>query len=247
MRRLCLERRPEDAQERLGHGLSERTLYASDNPEGTSNLVGLHLEPHRVRMATRRINGIARKLKEHDDNRTYDQIRADVYLDMLTGVDNGGEGGVVDIRVDLKTLAEMANSPGDLAGYGPVVADIARQVADEQPKAEWRTTVTDEYGRVLSTGTTRRRPETGLRRRIEASYPRCTFPGCRMPATECDIDHIDPWAESGATHFGNLAPLCRRDHVGRHEAGWTYRRLPDGRHEWTSRLGHTYLTYARPP
>ena len=44
----------------------------------------------------------------------------------------------VDLRVDLDTLNELNDHPGDLAGYGPVIADIARQVAEHETKAEWR-------------------------------------------------------------------------------------------------------------
>ena len=53
-----------------------------------------------------------------------------------------------------------------------------------------------------------------------------------------------PWSKGGDTSFENNAPLCRHDHVGRHKAGWEYIRLPDGRHQWISSLGHTYTTGA---
>ena len=36
--------------------------------------------------------------------------------------------------VDLNTLTELADHPGDLAGYGPVIADIARQVTASQTR-----------------------------------------------------------------------------------------------------------------
>jgi hypothetical protein len=54
------------------------------------------------------------------------------------------------------------------------------------------------------------------------------FPGCRMPAVACDLDHTIPWSESGPTESTNLAPACRHDHSTRHRIGWTYRPLPDG-------------------
>ena len=75
-------------------------------------------------------------------------------------------------------------------GYGPVIADIARQVAENQPGAEWRWSLTHpDSGMVLDNGTTRRRPSTGQRRHVEARRPNCVFPGCRRPALDCDLDH----------------------------------------------------------
>jgi hypothetical protein len=97
---------------------------------------------------------------------------------------------MVDIRVDLETLTRLTDDPGELAGYGPVIADIARQVAEQQPNAEWRWTVTSpDTGQVLHDGITRRRPTTGQRRHVENRNRTCIFPGCRMPATDCDLDH----------------------------------------------------------
>lgn len=155
----------------------------------------------------------------------------------------------VDIHVDLDTLARLADHPGELAGYGPVIADIARQVADASPGAEWRYTATSPTtGQVLHDGTTRRRPTARQRRHIEARDRKCVFPGCRMPATDCDIDHRIPHSEGGPTVIPNLAPLCRHDHrVVRHHAGWTHQTLPDGDHRWTSKLGRIYTTSGRPP
>ena len=84
----------------------------------------------------RRITDLAQSLKTGSETRTLDQIRADVFLDLLDGTSHHlrGRKGTVDIHVDLETLARLNDHPGELAGYGPVIADIARQVA-ENPDA----------------------------------------------------------------------------------------------------------------
>lgn len=184
-----------------------------------------------------------------------DQLRADVLLDLLTGAgvaDHHTSGwrdrGMVDIHVDLATLAKLSDSPGELAGYGPVIADIARQVADAQRRAAWPFTVTDpDDGAVLLTGHTRYRPTAAQRRWVHALYPTCVWPGCRMPARNSDLDHRRPHSAGGPTAIGNLAPLCRSHHCIRHRHGWRYRRLPNGDHEWTSPLGRIHITPRRPP
>lgn len=177
-----------------------------------------------------------------------DQLRADVFLDLLTGAATGIEksNGSVDIIVDLTTLAGLDEKSGEILGMGPVIADIARQVVAEQEDGQWRHTVTDN-GQPVATGTTSRRPTTAMTRQVQARYPTCVFPGCRMPARECDLDHRVPWAEGGPTDVDHLGPFCRHDHIVRHKAGWRVHRDPDGSYIFTSRLGHIYRTSGLPP
>ena len=154
---------------------------------------------------------------------------------------------MVDITVDLATLVGLSDTPGELNGYGPVVADLARRVVANQPRSEWRVRVTHpDDGELLWNGTTKRRPTTALRRSVEARSPTCVFPGCRIPATECDLDHTVDHASGGATTEKNLEPLCRHDHIVKHKGRWKLARTPHG-YTWTSRLGHKYHTGPDPP
>ena len=153
--------------------------------------------------------------------------------------------GRVEIRVDLATLAGLNDTPGELVGFGPVAADIARQVTATQMHGTWTWTVTDN-GEPVAVGTTRRRPTTSQRRLVEAREITCAFATCRMPASQCDIDRRIPWAEQRRTHSDDLDPGCRHDHVVRHRYGWKHQRLSDGRHLWTSPLGYTTITPSNP-
>ena len=70
----------------------------------------------------------------------------------------------------------------------------------------------------------------------------CVFPGCRIDARGCDLDHIVPFDDTGPpgqTSPANLAALCRRHHNAKTHRGWTYHRTDTG-YEWTSPLGRTY-------
>jgi hypothetical protein len=248
--RLCIEADPQDAKDRYEYAVDGRRVVTEPTTDGTANLLGLNLSPHRVTAISRRINHLARSLKTGGESRTMDQLRADVFLDLLAGKADGSEAaaGGVHIQTDLDTLTAMAEHPGELAGYGPVIADIARQVAGELEDAEWRFSVTDTAtGQPIATGTTKRRPSAGLRRDIEGRNPTCIFPGCRMPSVDCDLDHQKRWADGGTTTNRNLHPLCRHNHRIKDEAGWTYRRLANGNYQWTSRLGHIYTTSGTPP
>ena len=125
-----------------------------------------------------------------------------MFIDLLQGkkLSEKGKGGGVHLQTDLDTLTALAEHPGELAGYGPVIADVARQAAEQLEDAEWRFTVTDTAtGRPVANGVTRRRPTTAQRRDIETRNPTCVFPGCRMPSIDCDIDHRKRWADGGTT------------------------------------------------
>jgi len=250
LRRLCVQADPEEAAKRYEESVIDRRIISEPTVDGTANLFGLGLPPDRVAAAMRQIASLAQSLKTGGESRTLDQLRADVFLDLLEGHAHQAHTGkgLVDIHVDLETLTRLIDDPGELAGYGPVIADIARKVAEQQQNAEWRWTVTHpETGQVIHNGITRRRPSSGQRRHVESRNQNCIFPGCRMPATDCDLDHRIPWAEGGPTTTDQLVPLCRHDHVIRHRHGWKHQPLPNGDHQWTSRLGHQYTTSGLPP
>jgi hypothetical protein len=261
LRRLCIESDPEAARNRFETALASRRLTMQPTPDGTAHLFAFDLPPDTVSAAMRRIEALARAARSADDPRSADQIRADVFVDLLAGREASvhqttqsdspktlGKRGTVDIRVDLATLIGLNNNPGHLGGYGPVIADIARTVTEKQHDATWRYAITDpESGRLVASGTTQRRPTVGQRRTVEALDPTCIFPGCRMPATDSDLDHTRQWANGGPTTIENLAPLCRHDHRIKHEAGWSYERTECGGANWITRLGHSYTTALPPP
>jgi hypothetical protein len=250
LRRLCIEADPEAARKRYARSVDERKVVAEPNDEGTAAFIISQCSPEDVFAARDHVNRIARGLKTADEPRTIDQLRADVAIGLLTGRLQEriqGGGGSVNIRVDLTTLTDMDDRSADLAGYGPVVAEIARKVAKEQAEGEWSATVTDaETGEPLHTVAVRRRPSAAQKRRIRALHPTCSFKGCRMPAVESDIDHIADHARGGPTTVMNQAPLCRRHHLAKHRGGWRYRKVSRTQFEWISPLGKTYLT-GRPP
>ena len=242
--RLCMEANPDDAADRYRAAVEDRRFVTEQTELGTGNITGLDLPALRVAAISDRVNRIALSLRREGDDRTFDQLRADVMCDLLEGCnDYSDQRGRLEIRVELDTLIAMADSPAELNGYGPVVADIARQTA--RYLQSWEFTVT-QHGRPVTSGNTRRRPDAKTARTVRAAHQTCVFPGCRVPAANCDLDHMQPRSEDGATDPSNLVPLCRHDHRIRHTTGWTHEPETD-HHGWISPLGHRYRTSLSPP
>jgi hypothetical protein len=89
------------------------------------------------------------------------------------------------LTVPLTTLMRLADHPGHLNGFGPIIADLARQVAEHSHPARWTYTVLDPAtGRLLHHGTTgggrqRRMPPTSRPATAPAAHPAAAYP----PAT----------------------------------------------------------------
>jgi hypothetical protein len=236
--------------------LVSRTPHTKDstpptsNPDHTANLGIYSAPPEQVAAARNYIEKLARSLKTRNEPRTLDQLRSDVALDLLAGRHPDRKpfrsGGGTHVTVTAETLAGLVDHPGELEGYGPVFAEIARKTVFENVDGEWTFCVTDQ-GRPVATGTLSRRPTQSQQRQIQASYPTCVFPGCRQPSFSCDLDHHKPHAAGGPTHNDNLGPLCRHHHMARHHSHWQHKRLPNGHHQWTSPLGHSYIRKRGPP
>jgi hypothetical protein len=122
-------------------------------------------------------------------------------------------GGGVDVRVTIPYTALLGadDQPGELAGYGPIPAAVARDLA---AGGTWRRILTDPTsGRPLDYGTTRYRPPAHLAGLVITRDQTCQFPGCRVPAHRCDIDHgipHDPASGTGPTSEFNLGIKCNR-------------------------------------
>ncbi|SFE51251.1 HNH endonuclease signature motif containing protein [Blastococcus tunisiensis] len=87
------------------------------------------------------------------------------------------------------------------------------------------------------------RPTDPLHRFVRLRDRRCRFPGCRLRARCCDLDHQTPHPH-GETAHDNLACLCEHHHRLSHQApGWRLHRDADGGLVWTLPSGRTITTY----
>jgi len=239
---------PEAAARRHAAALTRRRVEHGLDVDGTATLAGHHLPPDRAAMAAARIDALARAVKQAGDPRSLDQVRADVYLDVLNGdYLPGPPTGGVEVVVPLTTLMRLSDEPGLVKGWGPVLAEISRKLVDGQWDRSWRVSVYDDHGALVGHGPLRRRPSARDAALVKARDRTCRAPGCRTPAHRADLDHTVAWEDGGTTTPANLGVLCRHCHGYKHSDGVELTQPTPGTFTWRSRLGHTYTTQPEPP
>ncbi|WP_404445966.1 HNH endonuclease [Microbacterium marinum] len=191
------------------------------------------------------------------DARTTDQVRADLFADLLlagtpalddTRDTSAGPLGKIRARVQVvipaHALAGDDHDACDLVGRSPIDAATARQLAGGN--AMWERLVTHPVtGTVLAVDSYR--VSEKMRRYLQARDQHCRFPGCRQAAVRCEVDHTQDHALGGKTETRNLSHLCQRHHSMKQFTAWRVRQLSGGVLEWTSPLGRIYREDAPTP
>ncbi|WP_308283245.1 HNH endonuclease signature motif containing protein [Pseudonocardia nigra] len=146
---------------------------------------------------------------------------------------------LIQIVMPHSTLLGADDQPCELVGYGPVPADLAREIAAD---AVWHRLVTDPLsGALLDYGRITYRPPAALADFVRARDVTCRHPICRRRALDAELDHIVPFPE-GATAEKNLMDGCVHHHKLKHRPGWQVVAHADGRIEWITPTGHSYCS-----
>ncbi len=239
------------ARHRRAHSERRVVLYPADN--GMADLVAT-LPADQARLAYLTLSEIARTATESDD-RSADARRADALVHLLTCADPAGvpadERGNTGtpagratraqllVTVAGSTLLGLDDDPGELAGYGPIPASLARLIATD---STWRRLIVDpDDGTVQRLDRLSYRPGRVLGDQVRARDVRCRFPTCNRAATDAgvDLDHGIAWPH-GPTAATNLTAKCRSHHRLKTHGWWKHRQEPDGTVRWTSPTGQVY-------
>jgi hypothetical protein len=168
------------------------------------------------------------------DTRSVAQRRADALLllcERARGGDLSRSRPIAGAEVVMSHEVFAGHRPANLdslrceiAGFGPIPRVTAERVLCDCALGR----IVKDRSQVLDLGRRRRIVPNRLRRAITLRDEHCQFPGCRAPASWCDVHHLVPWTRGGDTNLENCALLCRRHHVAVHEGGWKLARGPDG-------------------
>jgi hypothetical protein len=250
---------PEAVNEHLA-GVANRRV-TMDRDVGEPGLLGLHAYlPAETAVAVRealetKAGEFARADKaaaaqaradgtEPVQRRTKDQRLADALAFFALGPDPDDPSHAarpqvrVQVTIGLTTLLHLREHPGDLAGYGPIPADIARVLAQD---GDWQRFVHHPVtGYLIDVGPDVYRPPAALARFTQARDVTDRFPGSDRSARFADLDHQRPFDDGGHTSAQNMPRLSRIGHIAKTHNGWKCAGDANGVLTWTSPHGHIY-------
>lgn len=243
-------RADQDAVRRRKERADDREVVIIDSGDGMTSVYA-NVFATAGHAFERRLDALASTVCESDP-RTKQQRRADAIGALAAGANRLGcqcgksecpAGGkapatpvVVHLVVEQATLDGTSDKPAYLAGCDDLIpAELVAELA-ESAKVRPLFNLVDappEPGYV---------PSAKLAEFVRWRDMTCRAPGCDVPASQCDIDHVIPFAEGGLTHASNLSCKCRKHHLAKTFCGWQDKQLPDGTLIWTLPDSQTYVT-----
>jgi hypothetical protein len=191
-------------------------------------------------------------LKAAGDPRCRDQIMADTLVERITGQASAPDvSAEVQIIMPLETLLNANDqTAADVEGYGPLPADIARDiVASSKGRLWWRRLYAAPVGGpIVGADPYRRRFDGFLRKLIMLRDRWCRDPFCDAPIRH--IDHIQRYSDAGLTIYLNGRGACERGNYVREMPGWKLEAVSSGLDgqphtiKITTPTGHTYASRA---
>jgi hypothetical protein len=144
LKAMALSVDPGAARKRAERGRADARVEAWQEGSGNAGMAGRELPSAEVIAADQRITAIARALRDRGMTGSLDEVRAAVFIALLSGRDplslvpgkvptpaDGPElRGTVNLTMPLSAWAGWSDRPGEVAGHGPVDADTCRDLAN---------------------------------------------------------------------------------------------------------------------
>ncbi|TWP50647.1 DUF222 domain-containing protein [Lentzea tibetensis] len=243
-RRIVMSVDPDGTRERVAEKKAARAAGIR-SLEDDMAMLWINMPADKAMVSWLRVDKLAEEAKFPGDTRTLNQRRADVIADLLLATPDNASPVQVQLMVTVSatTLMGLDEHPGELEGYGPISADLARELAGD---ATWRRLLTDPAsGALLDVGTSTYRPPAHLRRFLWARDKTCRMIGCTARASRCEVDHTIPYP-AGPTADHNNGMFCTHDHRLKHESGWQITQPSPGTFKCVSPTGRVYTREPEP-
>jgi hypothetical protein len=248
-KRLAYRYDPSGYVGRLRRVQADRHVGIRPVPDTMTRLSALLTIPQGVAAHTALCRA-ADQIKAAGDPRSRGQIMADTLVERVTGLaaadDVPVEINLVMTDQALLQIGPHRDEPAHVAGYGPVPAEVARELVHRSGRAvpRWirRLYARPHTGELAAVESRRRLFTPGQRRFVELRDQTCRTPYCDAPIRH--VDHVQPYHAGGPTAVDNAAGLCETCNYAKEAPGWHSRMLPDGVLEVTTPTGHQYRSRA---
>lgn len=161
------------------------------------------------------------------DSRSLEQKRHDIFASLIDAAARSGElptaGGNAPIVLVSVRSDDLANGSGVGWIDGAETPVSLRAVAQFACAGGIQRVLQTSAGRVISLSSPERCFTPHQRRAISVRDGGCIIPGCHVAAGWCEIHHVTPNAEGGATETDNGVLLCWFHHRSIDAAGWRVR------------------------
>ncbi len=200
---------------------SQRTVRRWMDREGMCH-TQISLDPEAdARLSAAFDAAVAAEKAKPDDHRTFDQLKADAFMAIVTATAAPGSRRPAELLVliDLETLRSGLHEAGVCETYDgqSLPPATVRRLACE---ADIIPIVLDGEHRVVDVGRAKRLASADQRRALRAMHQTCAAPDCPVRFGDCDIHHLQEWKQGGKTNLANLIPLCSKHHHLIHEGQW---------------------------
>ncbi len=163
---------------------------------------------------------------------------------------DGGEEAAVSalpvllhVVVSDRVLLGASDEAGHLDGYGPVPADLVRELAAGRAWVR-RLYARPGTGELVAADSRARRFPARLAQLVRLRDQRCRMPWCGAPVRH--VDHVLAVERGGATSPTNGQGLCEACNYAKQAPGWAARPVPGLRHtvRTVTPTGHIYSSTA---
>ena len=257
-RRLAYRLDPSSFVERRRRAEAERRVTLRPAPDVMCQLSALL--PVKAGVAVYAVlSREADRLRAAGDPRSRGQLMADVLLDRVvspraddTTTKSGPAGALINLTVSDDVLFGDSDEAGHVDGYGPVPADLARELAfgdglDDRSRRWFRRLYTDPAtGSLVAMDSTARLMPRALAGVLRLRDRTCRTPWCDAPIRHSD--HVRPVLDGGETSERNGQGLCEACNHAKQAPGWRAGPAPGIRHtvETVTPTGHTHRSAAPP-
>lgn len=230
---------------------TERRVSMRPAPDTMSSLTALLPVAQGVAVwAT--LSAMADSMIATGDGRTRGQIMADVLVERITGQAVADDVSVtVDLTVSDETLLAGGSDPAWLHGYGPIPAQMSRDLV-ARASAAGRAALRRLYTAPESGALVAMDVETGVFPRALRGFVALRDQVCRSPWCDAPIrhfDHVRARAAGGPTSRLNGQGLCEQCNYAKEAPGWKAAPIngpPRSRHhvETITPTGHRHTSVA---
>ncbi|WP_192796025.1 HNH endonuclease signature motif containing protein [Corynebacterium sp. 11A] len=223
---------------------SRRLTITKPGTDGNVGIFG-RIAPDAAAVLTDQVDREMRKPRPKGDQRSYHQRYEEAFSAVIKrGTGNADSTLVVCISPKDFTHCDYANAGIEHPTNTGIPLSTEQVMALGMKKYGFLAVHDPHTGDVLRLGRFERCANTFQRIALAAAQNVCSHPGCSTPISKCEIHHIEPYAQGGATDIDNLTCLCRIHHSDNDDTRAHHSKHHAARDPKTGRVGATRGAHA---